>query len=268
MTEPKEEIKAPSRVVLIARLVVALSLAALFVTAAMLAWEWEPRVLPIQRISVAGEAERLSRDDLREKVVSVIERGMLTQNLAPIQEAVAELPWVAKVSVRRHWPDRIELTMVEHRAYARFGESGLVTAAGVVFHPRDERIPQGLARLRGDELDAPRLVRAYHRWRTRFAGLGIEITEVELDARGAWRLRLASGIDIELGTSDLDVRIDRFLGTYRQLLLAGFPDRIDLRYSNGLAVRWGEWPDEPVPGGVLPTAGNESDNHKTAAKRS
>jgi hypothetical protein len=34
------------------------------------------------------------------------------------------------------------------------------------------------------------------------------------------------------------VRLDRFLRAYPEILAAGRPARVDMRYSNGLAVSW------------------------------
>jgi cell division protein FtsQ len=81
------------------------------------------------------------------------------------------------------------------------------------------------------------------RWaltRTRLGAAGLMPTAVSQDRRGAWRIRLADGPILELGREQFTERLKRFLSIY-QRALSVHGDRIeavDLRYTNGLAVRW------------------------------
>ena len=62
--------------------------------------------------------------------------------------------------------------------------------------------------------------------------------------RGSWFLTTQDGIEVLLGRDDVVDKMQRFL-TVDQLMLSERREqiaRVDLRYSNGMAVAWREAP--------------------------
>jgi cell division protein FtsQ len=228
---------------------------------------WEPEQLPVRIVTVDGEVQRLSRALLHETVVGRLDGGILTQDLAKLKEAVEALPWVRSASLRRHWPDRLELKVVEHRPVARWGSDGLVTADGVVFRPEDGAFPPGLALLAGVDERAPEVVGQFLAFAPRFAQAGLELEQLTLNARGAWALHSA-GLTLELGKTRVTERVDRFLRVYPRLAAAGTPAAVDMRYSNGLSVRWANDGDAPAADVDSLRAGNKAQARGLASNRS
>ena len=229
----------PSRGTLLGRLFTAVLLLAALTGAGYVALQWEPRLLPIRVVTVEGEMHGLSRQSLEETIAGHITGGILTQDLAALKTEVEALPWIHRAAVQRIWPDRIEVTVSEHEAVARWGENGLVTADGIVFRPRDGRLPAGLARLDApSDEQAPAVVERFIDWGPRLMALGLVIDGVTRDARGDWSLILLGGTELMLGTDDIEARFERLVAAYPQIEAIGMPERIDMRYSNGLAVRW------------------------------
>lgn len=199
----------------------------------------EPRLLPVRAIAIDGEVHRHSLVVLQATIADRLDgSGILTADLGAIKAAVEGLPWIAEASVQRVWPERLALRVTEHRPVARWGDDGLVTAAGEVFRPARHTIPVGLARLTGAERDSRILIARYLAWRERLALLGLEIIALDQDARGAWRMQLRNELELALGSQRVDDRLTRFIHAYPTLRLAGLPLAVDLRYENGLAVRW------------------------------
>ncbi|MCF7983274.1 MAG: cell division protein FtsQ/DivIB [Thiohalocapsa sp.] len=240
-TQAPERPQPPPRTstgALIARLVTAVVLMGSLVGAVFVALDWEPRVLPVRIVTIEGEMRGLSRESLQETIGGQITGGIVTQNLNALKDEVEGLPWIHRASVRRVWPDRLVFTVEEHEALARWGENGLVTAEGIVFRPRDGRLPAGLVRLSGADDFAPEVVERYLQWHPRLAELGLIIDALVRDARGDWSLQLLGGTELYLGTEDIGARFERLMAAYPQVESIGIPTRIDLRYSNGFAVRW------------------------------
>lgn len=201
---------------------------------------WEPQQLPVRVVTVDGELRRLSPERLQDTVVEHIHGGILTQDLAELKAAVETMPWVRSASLRRHWPDRLELTVEEHVALARWGEDGLVTADGVVFRPDSGDFPGGLILLSGRDEQALDVVTRFQDLSPRFKAIDLGIEELSLDARGAWTLRCSAGFTLAFGTARFEERLARFTRSYRTLVAAGTPSLVDMRYSNGLAIRWSQ----------------------------
>jgi len=199
---------------------------------------WEPQRLPVRVVTVDGVLKYLSSPCLQEAVITRLDGGILTQDLAGLQTAVEAIPWVRSASLRRRWPDRLELAVVERIALARWGEAALIDADGVIFRPKMGDLPRGLPRLSGREQDALALVQRLVDWAPRLRALGLEIESLARDARGAWTLRLSAGFSLALGKERVRERLSRFIRVYPRLAATGRPLLIDMRYSNGLAIRW------------------------------
>lgn len=198
----------------------------------------EPTVLPVRVVKVDGTVHRLSAPHLARTLTEHLQSGLLTQDLHILRDAVEALPWVHSASLRRVWPDQIVLAVSEHRPIARWGDDGLVTGEGIVFRPQAESLPTGLPQLNADDARAPQVAGNYLKWHDHLAALGLKIATLTMDARGAWTLYLANGLRLELGTERVEERLGRFIRTYPQLAAAGEAELVDLRYANGLAVRW------------------------------
>ncbi len=199
---------------------------------------WEPQRLPVRVVTVDGALKHLSSHRLQETVITHLDGGILTQDLAGLQTAIKAIPWVRSASLRRHWPDRLALTVVERVALGRWDEGALVDADGVIFKPEADDILRRLPRLSGTEQDALELVKRLVDWRPRLRALGLEIETLARDARGAWTLRLNAGFSLALGRERVQERISRFIRVYPRLAATGMPSLVDMRYSNGLAIRW------------------------------
>src|SRR5215204_4281374 len=131
------------------------------VVAALLTWAaWEGYEatvsLPIQRVVYAGEVERLAQPELDALAQAVV--AAPSASLESIRDAARKVPWVRHATVRRVFPDAVEITLAAHTAFARWNDAELVSAEGEVFTAPDTRpLPQ----LRGPGGSAPQVVREY-----------------------------------------------------------------------------------------------------------
>jgi cell division protein FtsQ len=194
--------------------------------------------MPIRVIEVQGELHSHSSQMLQQTIGERLKGGLLTANLLDLKQAADGISWVGESSIRRVWPDRLQVRVEEHKPVARWNDADLVTTEGLVFHPRGGAVPAGLPTLEGDDRRAPEVVARYLQWRDDLMLVGHLIQTLAVDARGAWALDLVSGVRLELGTEHVDQRLQRFLANATQLEAAGEPKIVDLRYSNGFSVTW------------------------------
>jgi cell division protein FtsQ len=77
---------------------------------------------------------------------------------------------------------------------------------------------------------------------------GLEIRAIELDQRRHWWLHFAEGLTVSLGRESRDARLSQFLRVYPQLVAdpKRRPERVDMRYTHGFAVRWRDAQVEPA----------------------
>jgi cell division protein FtsQ len=166
--------------------------------------------------------------------------------LSQAQDAVERLPWVERAQVRKRWPDTLEVTVVEHRPFARWGSERLLSVDGVLFPVPRNVDASALPQLGGPDAQVSEVVALYNQASALFAPMGLKVDALVRDARGSWSLKLDSGLDLVIGRADAHPRLQRFARLLPPLL--GDPrtlQRADLRYTNGFALTWGEESRDP-----------------------
>lgn len=205
-------------------------------------WQFidDPKRMPIDVIVVDGELQHVSQARLQEKVMQAVEGSFFSVNVNKVKKAARFVPWVADVQVRKIWPDTLSLTVEEHKAYAKFNNSQLINAQGKSFSPDKSSFPKQLANLVGKEADLSRLWATYVNMQSQLTPHKKRIVRIELNERGAWNFSLADGVEVQLGSNDVDQRFKRFIKIYPQLSaqVNRQAAQLDMRYSNGLAVKW------------------------------
>ncbi|MDX1594341.1 MAG: cell division protein FtsQ/DivIB [Gammaproteobacteria bacterium] len=203
----------------------------------------DPDRWPIRAVRIEGELQRIDRERLQEVVAPLATTGLLLVNVDAVRRALEALPWIERAYVRRLWPDRLLLTVVEQQPVARWSDGRLVNDDGDLFAVGEDEQPAELAELPvlvGPQGQARRLLEQYRLLDGLLSRAGRQIARLELDPRRAWHLTLDGGLRVEIGRHAIRTRLERLLG-----LLLGWDaerlaaaERIDLRYTNGLAVRW------------------------------
>jgi len=223
----------------------ALALVALPVVAVLQGWIGAER-WPLRTLRVIGTLDRVDEQKLRAAVLPYARNGFFAVRLEDAQAAVARLPWVEHAEVRKRWPDVVEVRIVEHHPFARWGKDQLLSEDGDLFPVAGAEVPASLPQF---DVDAPAartadVVALYNEASAMFAPEGVRVREVSLDRRGSWSLLLSNGIRVVVGSQEARLRLSRF-ARLMPTLLAQNPlplVRADLRYTNGFALTWGEEP--------------------------
>jgi cell division protein FtsQ len=209
----------------------------------------DPQLLPVEVVRIDGQLEHLNRAQLQKQVQQQIQGGFFSIDVASVREAVQKLPWVKEASVRLIWPGTLRMSVVEHVPLALWQEQGLVSIWGDPFQPPVDELPVGLPRFYGPQGSEKQMVEHYFRLKPNLDALGVKLERLRLDARRAWTLTIDDGVEIKLGNSETEQRLRLFYRIYPLLQKESRKiSRVDLRYTNGFAVRWqGNSNDETVP---------------------
>ena len=203
-------------------------------------WLQDPNRFPLRVVKIASKLHRLEKDELQQALAPYVRGGFFTVDVTGIHDALERLPWVYRATVRRDWPDRLIISLVEQVPEAHWGKGALLNRYGEIFVP--QRLPDKLAlpRLSGPQGHEQSVLEQYRRCAQTLSPLGLHIVRVELNERRAWRIGLDNGVQIELGRVDTALRLQRFVRSFPEVF-AGHLEalkRVDLRYSNGFSVYW------------------------------
>lgn len=209
-------------------------------------------VFPLRQVVVVTPLDQVNRTQVEYAVQHSIDGNFFTVNLDRMRASFEKLPWVRKASLRRRWPDGIDVELEEHVAVARWqqgdGEMRLVNKQGEIFSAAVGDSRNGLPLFSGPEGTADQVLGRYREFTRLLTPYGRTPQSVLLSARQAWQLRLDDGMLLELGREQnvqdsasgqvLRDRLERFASTY-SAVKARLPSAtaIDMRYPNGFAVR-------------------------------
>lgn len=214
------------------------------VLAGLFGWLWatlaDPRTLPLKTMTVEGVFKHLDAKQVRDQAASHLAGNFFTVKVAEVQTAIEALPWVRAAQVRRVWPDALHIVVIEQTAISTWGDAALLNDAGEVFTPPPASYPALLPALQGPAGAGPQVAAAYRDMGNMLAPLQVRIARLSLDERRAWQLELDNGMQVVLGRGEPYGRLLRFVRFYRRALHGqeAAVERVDLRYSNGFAVRW------------------------------
>ena len=95
----------------------ALLLAGLLALGLTVALQWLMRlpVFAIRAITVEGDVTRNSAASLRANALPRLRGSFLSMNLQTSQQAFEAVPWVRHAVLRRVWPNRLKVSLEEHR---------------------------------------------------------------------------------------------------------------------------------------------------------
>lgn len=216
---------------------------------AALRWAARSDAFAIRGVSVTGDVSHYNAITLRANVMPHLQGTFFTLDVSAARKVFETMPWVRQAIVRRDFPNRLKVQLQEHQAVAFWGEEGdsrLVNSFGEVFEANTGELEQdNLPRLNGPQGQSAQVLAMRQTLQPLFDPMDLTIEQLELTARGGWRLQLDTGTEVELGSgnmADLVARTERFLKTVTQVTARyqRTPEQlasVDLRHADGYAIR-------------------------------
>ena len=230
----------------------ALRLVMLLAVAAGLAWStvylYRKYDVPVAVIGVDGELKKVAAEDVEAIVADNLGGGFLSLDLDGICSALETHPWVASASARRKWPDEVVITLEEEIAIARWGQSDFLNNKGQILDVGTVELPQSLPLLDGPEGFERRVMQQYRNFSQVLQDTGLDVAEFRLAPRGNWEVKFAPGLLLVVGKEPVAAKLQRFLKVWDKSLHDRIDsvERVDIRYGNGVAVRWRKDSEAPL----------------------
>ncbi|WP_338411009.1 MULTISPECIES: cell division protein FtsQ/DivIB [Pseudoalteromonas] len=201
-------------------------------------WLVENKDAQIKHLTVQGNPKYT--DEIA--IIRAIKKADLTSffdlNVKHVQQLVQDLPWVASVSVRKQWPDTLQVYVVEHHAVAHWNSDLLLNQNGDAFEAKSNKLSKNLPQLYGPEGSEQEAWIAFQQFDEMLKVNALTLKSLALSERFSWQLWLDNGVRLNLGRKDKAKRVQRFIDVYPRMEKRADAqiDAIDLRYDTGLAV--------------------------------
>jgi cell division protein FtsQ len=215
-------------------------------------WLAQRPMFTLKTIVVEGMPDmplrRVNALTIRSTALPRIKGNFFTADLDVARSAFESVPWVRQAMVRREWPNRLIVSIEEHRTLGTWGEDGsLLSVKGDVFTANLAEAEEDgpLLAFNGPDGSEKDVVTRYQQLKDWFAPLDLKPVALELSDRYAWSAKMDNGMALELGREQDKIttreRAMRLISVYPQLLqrMNGKIENVDLRYPNGMALKAG-----------------------------
>lgn len=195
---------------------------------------------PIRSYALTHKTQFTTNNDIREILSKEpVLKGYFGQNIQEVKDKFLTISWIKDVVVRKVYPDKLSLTLLEHRPVAQWNEREYLSEQGVVFSlPSDRFDPSGLPVLYGPDSEGKVVLDAWNKIKNDLKARNLELSSVAMDNRGSWSIRLDNGVELRLGRGDWLPKIDRFVTIFPEIEIPEGKrlSYVDLRYEHGASV--------------------------------
>lgn len=205
--------------------------------------------MPLSSLTISGVRPYSKNVDVQQALTSISDNeSFFSLNVDQVKELVEKSPWIAKVSVRRQWPNGLQIHIIDQQPMAYWNDDKLVNSRGEVFNAPQQRIKMQLPHFYGNENTAKMVLKGYNALDTLLKSEGFSLNSISLSSRQSWQITLSNGLTLILGrvnTVMRNARVERFIKVYKYVMEKQRAiNYVDLRYDTGFAVNWKLEPGE------------------------
>lgn len=192
-------------------------------------------VFKLRTVQLTYAPQQVDLNQLNQVIKRSVGGSFFTVDLEKTRRSFEQLPWVRKVSVRRHFPWGLEVELEEHVPLARWNGTALVNTYGEVFAGQSS---QPLPEFNGEPDTSAQVAEMYAALSQQLSMVHRNIKEISLSPRFAWSLKLDDDMQLALGRELVQQRMARFVAVYPYSLatMKKKYNYVDLRYRNGFAA--------------------------------
>lgn len=195
---------------------------------------------PITEVKISGQYAHFDERKLKQDLTELVTVDFFSVDLDKIQKVVQETPWIDKAWVYKKWPGSILIKIEERVAVANWGKERLISQSNEIFTKAGNERLQNLPVFHGLDEHASVMANRYTEMRPLLASVGLDIKELVLEDRFSWKVTLSSGLRLVVDEADFMVKVRRFVALYNNMPVDDrqYIEQADLRYENGLAIKW------------------------------
>jgi cell division protein FtsQ len=191
----------------------------------------------IKDVQIHG-AEQVAHADLLQHAGITENTSLLFLDVDVLRAQLKTMPWIAGASVRKLYPDRLDIFVEERAPFARWQREGRLHLIS-----RDGTVLESDVGLRRSELPlvvgagAEKQAAAFLNLIERFPAIRAELRAGVFVAERRWNLRLNNGVDVRLPEEDPAHALQRLVELDREKrILSRDVTVIDLRFPHKTAV--------------------------------
>lgn len=129
----------------------------------LLQWVTDAEQVPLEGVIIQGERAFTSDSDVREAILSGEVGSFFTADVDEIRQRIEALPWAYSASVRKEWPQRLRVFLVEQEPIAIWNHELIINRHGEVFSADPALIKGTVPEFTGPKAAEAEVLRQYQR---------------------------------------------------------------------------------------------------------
>ncbi len=197
--------------------------------------------LPIKTIQLSGTFQHIDQQEIEKALRPFVGEGFFSLDIEKVRNSLSDKSWAESVSIRRVWPDRVMIKIVDKKPLARWDADHLLSDKAKIFAANSTaKAFENLPQVYGSNVEPKQVLQQFYDFSEQFRSLDETISKINIDSRGAVDIELANGFKIKLGRDNVDSKLEKLVSIYAQQIRPRRTkiQQLDLRYSNGFAVAW------------------------------
>ena len=194
---------------------------------------------PIKNIT-SSELINVNKDDISKNVKYLYSKSFFDIDLNYLKNKLEKIEWIRKINVRRSYPNEIIIDIEEHTPILIWNNKMYINMYGEKFNV--SKIDKNIPMLISDESRINEVFAYFKLFNEKLSSrkLDFKITKIMENEIRSLTISLSSGINIQLGSKDVNNKILLFFEIYKSLNTRDLNKirYIDMRYSNGFSVGW------------------------------
>lgn len=205
--------------------------------------------VPLDAIVVQGDMQYTDRETIRQALTADEVGSFFAADVSTLRQRVEALPWIYQAAVRKEWPGRLRIYVVEQEPMAIWNDAELLNKQGEIFSAEVNQVEEYLPHLRGPKEQVGEVIRQYQRVGELLEMNNFKVEELVVTDRFSVSVELENGINLRLGREARLQRVQRFVDLFPLLSTQDERpiDYVDLRYDTGVAVGWHEQEEVSKP---------------------
>ena len=192
----------------------------------------------IATVSLSGQRQ-VSREEIFAAAGVTDHSSLLFLDVGDARARLEAIPWVAEATVRKFYPDRLQITITEREPFALWQMNGkveVIAADGTVLSNRIEPRLASLPFVVGP--GAAAAARDFLAVLDAYPVIRDQVRASIFVAERRWNLRLKSGLDVRLPDANVEAALDTLARLDREkALLTRDITAVDLRLADRVTVR-------------------------------
>ncbi len=203
-------------------------------------WIQDPQNLTITSVEVKGDLNILDKGQLQPVIEPFTKTNLYLLDQKALETAIESNPWVHSASMTKIWPDKLIVKIFEQRPVAFWGDKEMLAENGEIIKASLPKEKGNLPLLYSPSDKGRNMATGFLKIRKWMKDFPLKMVEFKEDRRGSWQIKLQNGMTVKIGREHQEKRLRRFMVGYDHSLKQVINDvkTVDLRYTNGFAVKW------------------------------